>query len=142
MPLVSLFILSAIVLLSGPAHAMTIVEFDKMDVNDRDEYKPDLIVGAERVLREAGHPDQTQRVHKLFTEIARGDDISTGIAEFEIILAKLRVRDLERLQKDANARRLEVEDAMAVTLRNHQQRARNDLSEIGGIFWGITNRGS
>jgi len=108
---------AAAISVSGPAQAMTIVEFDKMSDDDQNEYVADLVVGAQKVLREAGQYDLVIKVHKLFTDIHPGDKISDGMSDFAILLAKARVADDLRTQKDPNARRLEVEDAMALTLR-------------------------
>jgi hypothetical protein len=41
------------------------------------------------------------------------------MAEFELILARARVADLKNIEKDPKAARLEVEDAMALTLEKN-----------------------
>jgi hypothetical protein len=117
-PVVGIVLLT-LVLSGSAAQAMTIIQFDKMSDDDQNEYVADLVVGAEHVLTGAGHPEQAAQVHKLFTDIKPGDKISDGMADFAILLAKARVADDLRVQKEPNARRLEVEDAMALTLRKN-----------------------
>jgi hypothetical protein len=106
-------------LLSGAVQAMEIQQFDKMADDDQDEYVGDLVAGAMKVLRDAGQSDKATQVRNLFAVIKPGDQISDGMAEFEIILAKTRLADVTRLQKNPQARRLEVEDAMAITLKRN-----------------------
>jgi hypothetical protein len=117
-PLVAV-IASSTFFLSGAVQAMTIVQFDKMADDDQDAYVADLVVGAGKVLRESGQADKAAQVRNLFVVIKPGDQISDGMAEFEIILAKSRLADLKRRQKDPNARILEVEDAMVITLKRN-----------------------
>jgi hypothetical protein len=109
----------ASIIMGNAAQAMTIIQFDKMADDDQDGYVADLVVGAQNVLSAARHPEQTAQVHKLFTEIKPGDKISDGMYDFAIVLAKGRVADDLRIQKETNARRLEVEDAMALTLKKN-----------------------
>jgi hypothetical protein len=101
------------------AHAMTIVAFDQMADDDQDEYVADLVVGTQHVLDAAGRHQESVKVHDLFTRIKPGDKISDGMSDFEILLPKARVADDLRVQNEPNARRLEVEDAMALTLRKN-----------------------
>jgi hypothetical protein len=117
--------LSAVLLLYAAAlfavqtRAMTIFRFDHMAVDDQDEYVADLVVGAQNVLKQSGHSDLAQQVHTLFTKIKAGDRISDGMAEFEVLLAKGRLADAKRMEKDPNARPLEVEDVLALTLKKN-----------------------
>lgn len=55
----------------------------------------------------------------FFTDKSRGDQISLGMAEFEINLARAREADVRNRAKDPNAAGIEVEDAMAVTLKKN-----------------------
>ena len=48
-----------------------------------------------------------------------GDDAPIGAIEFERNLARARLADIRNLEKDPRADRLEVEDAMAVTLKKN-----------------------
>ncbi len=112
--------LSAAMFFIGAAQAMEIRQFDKMAEDDQNEYVAELIVGAQQVLKEAGNPDLAGQVHTLFTTKKNSaDQISLGRAEFEANLARAREADERRIGSDPNARRLEVEDAMIVTLRKN-----------------------
>ena len=57
------------------------------------------------------------KIHKLFVTILPGDRDPVGAVEFERNLARARVADIENLEKNPRADRLEVEDAMFVTLK-------------------------
>ena len=111
-------ILSA-VFLSVAAHAMTIVQFDKMASEDKGEYIGRLVGGAGQVFKDEGRADLAAQVDHLFTTTLPGDKITIGIGEFQLNLARARVADSERIAKDPNAHRLEVEDAMLVTLQKN-----------------------
>jgi len=103
-----------------PLQAMEIQQFDKMADKDQDEYVGELVVRAERVLRDAGRRDLAVQLNKLFTEHQDpADKISLGMAEFQMILARGRVFDLRSILQDPKALRLHVEDAMALTLKPH-----------------------
>jgi hypothetical protein len=106
-------------LLAGTAHAMEIRDFDRMVKSDQNEYVADLVIGAQTVLKQTGHPELATKVRDLFRIIKPGDQISDGMAEFEIILAKTRLAEATRLEKDPNARHLEVEHAMSITLKRN-----------------------
>jgi hypothetical protein len=100
--------LSAAMLFTGVAQAMQIQQFDKMADPDQGEYIAELVQGAEKVLTEVGKPDQAAQIHQLFTTKKNpGDEISLGMAEFEMNLARARVADVKRVESDPNARRLE-----------------------------------
>jgi Mlc titration factor MtfA (ptsG expression regulator) len=99
-----------------PAQAMQIPQFDKMALQDQADYIHLLVDGAQKVLIEQRKDDLAAKVHKLFTEVPRGDSGSLGITEFERNLDRARLADIRNLEKDAHALRIEVEDAMAATL--------------------------
>ena len=86
---------------------------------DQSDYIVVLIQGAQKVLIQTGRKDLADKVHKLFTTTIPGDDAPIGSVEFESNLARARAADLRNLQKDPRAARLEVEDAMAVTLKKN-----------------------
>jgi hypothetical protein len=112
--------MSAAMLFTSAAQAMEIWQFDKMADQDQSDYIGDLIVGAEKVLTDEGRPDLAAQVEHLFTTKDPGDANTIGMVEFERNLALARVADAKRAEKDPNAQRVEVEDAMAVTLqKNH-----------------------
>ena len=117
--LVAAFMLVAM-LLPNRAQALPIVQFDKMAVADQSDYVGLLIGGAEQVLNDEGRADLPAKVEELFTTTDPGDKHTIGMVEFEINLARAREADAKRVLSDPNAPRLEVEDALAVTLlKNH-----------------------
>jgi hypothetical protein len=125
---------STVLLFGSATQAMTIVQFDKMSDDDQDEYVADLVVGAIRVLDSAEQHDPSIKVHKLFTDIKPGDKISDGMSDFAILLAKARVADDLRVQKEPHARRLEVEDAMALTLRKNGVEVPDSFFTVNASF--------
>jgi hypothetical protein len=112
-------VISTAMLLAGTAQAMEIRKFDKMADQDQAEYVGRLIQAAEQTLTTAGKPQLATQVHRLFLTIPSGDEMSLGMTEFERNLALARVSDAKRAQGDPNARRLEVEDALFVTLKKN-----------------------
>jgi len=116
---ISAAILSAVMLLSGSARAMTIVQFDKMADQDQADYIGDLIVGAEKVLMDEGKPALAAQVKHLFTTKDPGDKDVIGMIEIERNLAILRVHDIQDHQKKPDDPRLEVEDVFILTLHKN-----------------------
>ena len=104
-------------LLTGAAHTMEIQQFDKMGQDDRAEYVSELIQGAEKVLTAEGRADQAEQVAYLFRTNAPDGKLSIGMSDFMITLAKARLADSQRALQDPNAKRVRVEDAMAVMLK-------------------------
>ncbi len=111
--------LSAAMLVTSAAQAMEIRQFDKMAVQDQGDYVGLLVGGAEQVLKDEGRADLAAKVDHLFTTTLPGDAHTIGAVEFERNLALAREADVKRVEKDPNARRLEVEDAMIVTMRKN-----------------------
>src|SRR3984893_3177419 len=111
--------LSAAMLFTNAAQAMEIRQFDKMAIPDQGEYVGLLVQGAEQVLKDEGRTDLAAQVDHLFTTTDPGDAHTIGSVEFELNLALARVADAERAAQDPNAHRLEVEDAMLVTLKKN-----------------------
>jgi hypothetical protein len=112
--------LSASLLAASVAQAMEIRQFDKMAIADQGDYVGLLIGGAEQVLKAEGRADLAAQVEHLFTTTEPGDKFTLGMVEFERNLALAREADAKRVLSDPNAPRLEVEDAMAVTLRKNR----------------------
>jgi hypothetical protein len=75
--------------------------------------------GAQKVLIDQGQKNQATKVDSLFKEIPAGDKISLGLNEFNSNLELLRVAAAENAQKNPKGPRVEVEDAMAVTLHKN-----------------------
>jgi hypothetical protein len=111
--------MSAAMLLPSMVQAMEIRQFDKMAMPDQSDYVGLLVQGAEKVLKDEGRADLAAQVDNLFTTTDPGDAHTIGMVEFERNLALARAADADRVLKDPNARRLEVEDAMAVTLKKN-----------------------
>jgi hypothetical protein len=111
-------LVSAVMLFPVVTQAMQIRQFDKMAGPDQDAYVVELVQGAERVLNEAGKTADAQAIHKLFTTNDT-NGVSVGMNEFMLTLALARKADADRVIKDPNATRLEVEHAMIVTLKKN-----------------------
>ncbi len=110
---------SVALLWTSTAQAMEIQQFDKMSQDDRAEYISELISGAEKALTAEGKADQAEKIENLFTTNAPDGNTSIGMSQFMLDLAKARLADAQRALKDPNAHRLEVEDAMLVTLKKN-----------------------
>jgi hypothetical protein len=111
--------MSAALFLPNMVQAKQIQQYDKMADQDQAEYIAELVQGAEDVLTDAGRADQAAQVKKLFTTYLGNDRISVGLVEFNKNLVRARVADEQNVEKDPNATRLEVEDAMYVTLQKN-----------------------
>jgi hypothetical protein len=110
---------SVALLFSGTLQAMEIQKFDKMADADQDEYVAELVQGAEKVLIDAGKPDLAAEIHRLFTTRLGNDKTTIGSTEFGLNLARARVTDSKNILRDPSTRRIQVEDAMAVTLKKN-----------------------
>jgi hypothetical protein len=77
-----------------------------------------LIQGAEKVLTDEGRSDQAEQGATLFRTNAPDGNISIGMSDFMITLAKARLADAQSAQQYPDAKRVQVEDAMAVMLKN------------------------
>ena len=87
---------------------------------DQAEYVADLVIGAQQVLKNEGKAGLAEKVHRLFiTDRDPQADVSIGMVQFELLLARARVADLERIKRDPSAIRLEVEHAMILTLQKN-----------------------
>jgi hypothetical protein len=112
--------LSAAMFIAGAAQAMEIPQFDKMADQDQADYIQALVDGAQKVLKDEGRGDLAAKMDQLFAEIHHGDTMPLGMIEFEENLDRARVADAKNVIRDPSAQRIEVEDAMAVTLQaNH-----------------------
>jgi hypothetical protein len=125
-------VLATVTALATDAQAMEIRQFDKMADQDQARYIGDLIVGAERVLTDGGKPALATQVKHLFTTKNAGDADTIGMVEFERNLARARVADAKKAEAGSGSPRLDVEDAMAVTLK------RNGI-ELPNGFYTVTN---
>jgi hypothetical protein len=98
---------------------MTILQFDKLADQDQADYIGDLIIGAEKVMTDAGKAALAAQIKHLFTTKDPGDADTIGMVELERNIAITRVADLKRVQGNPTARRLEVEDALFITLKKN-----------------------
>ena len=127
-------ILSASLLGTSAAHAMEIQQFDKMENLDQGDYVGLLIGGAEQVLNDEGRADLAEKVVQLFTTTEPGDQDTLGIVEFVRNLARARLADARNVVKNPNTRRIEVEDAMAVTLKKNGIDLPQSFFTVGNDF--------
>jgi hypothetical protein len=111
--------LSAALLAASAAQAMEIEQYDKMSNDDESEYVALLVGGAEQAIKDEGRADLAAQVDHLFTTTDPGDAHTIGVVEFQMNLALAREADVKRAAQDPNAHRLEVEDAMLVTLKKN-----------------------
>ena len=121
-------------LLPGAAQAMEIRQFDKMAIQDQGNYIQALVDGAQKVLNDEGQRDLAIKVDQLFSETHHGDTMPLGMIEFENNLALARVADAKRVIKDPSARRLEIEDAMIVTMRKNGIELPPSFLTVAGNF--------
>lgn len=116
--LVAVF-MSAAMLLPNMVQAMEIQQYDKMSNDDQSEYVALLVGGAEQAFKDEGRADLAAQVDHLFTTTDPGDAHTIGVVEFQMNLALAREADDKRAAQDPSAHRLEVEDAMLVTLKKN-----------------------
>jgi hypothetical protein len=70
-------------------------------------------------LTNEGRTDLATQVHQLIMTTPPGDKMSLLMTEFERNLALARVEDAKNAVKNSNTQRIEIEDAMAVTLKKN-----------------------
>lgn len=127
-------LVAAAMVLPNIAQAMAIVQFDKMADQDQADYVVALVNGAEKILTDEGKPNLAAQVEHLFTTKNPGDADVIGMVEFERNLAIARVADAKRAAKDPHAPRVEVEDAMAVTLQKNHIDLPDSFFTVGSNF--------
>jgi hypothetical protein len=113
-------VLSAAMLVSGAARAMEIRQFDKMADQDQAEYLGDLIVGAEKVLADAGKPALAAKVKQLFTTKLGNDADTIGMVEVERNIAILRLDDFKHHEQKPNDPWIEIEDVFSFTMHKNE----------------------
>jgi hypothetical protein len=117
---------------ASAAQAMTIIQFDKMALQDQADYITALVNGAQKVLTDQRKDEIAVKTYKLMTDVRPGDTIPFGMIQFEENLDRARLFDAQTHAKDANAQRVEVEDAMAATLQ------KNGI-ELPDAFFAVNN---
>ena len=132
--LAATFILSAL-LLTNAAEAMPIQQYDRMSANDQADYTSLLVGGAEQVLKDAGRPDEAAQVEHLFTTRREaGDKITLGMVELELNMSVVRQADADNLVKNPNAKPVQVEIAMILTLKNNGIILPKNFIHVGDSF--------
>jgi hypothetical protein len=121
-------------LLSNAAEAMPIQQYDRMSAKDQADYTSLLVGGAEQVLKDAGRPEQAAQVEKLFTTRVAGDKITVGMVELELNMSVVRQTDADNLVKNPNAKPVQVEIAMILTLKNNGIIMPKSFIHVGDSF--------
>jgi hypothetical protein len=141
--LISVFVISILILFASTSNAVTFPVFDHMDSYAQAELIADMVDRTEKALRDDGKPDLALKTEQLFALVEPGDKISLGLVELERNVARARVVDLDRLKKDPNAQRVEVEDALFVTLKKNgielSSNALNSVLDAMASFHEMTN---
>jgi hypothetical protein len=112
--------LSAAMLFTGAAQAMKFSQFDKMTIDDQAEFIALMVDATQKALRNEGRSDFAAQIEHLFTTIDPGDSMSLGLVELERNVAQARLADVKGAEKDPKAQRLDVEDALFVTLEKNK----------------------
>jgi hypothetical protein len=125
--------ISAALMSTGFAQAMEIRQFDKMADEDKGRFIATLVEGAQKVLMDNSRSEKAAQVERLFNEVLPGDKIPVGLVQLQNNIAIARVADVKRASQNPNARRLAIEDAMAVTLK------KNGI-ELPQAFFAVANK--
>jgi hypothetical protein len=112
----SVVVALGILFLPASLRAMPFSQFEKMSIYAQAEFIAMMVDATVNALRTDGEADLANRVDTLFREILPGDKISLGIGVLEHNVAR-QSRRSRTSRKDPQARPLDVEDALLVTLR-------------------------
>src|SRR5665213_2969909 len=141
--LISVFWISVFALFASISNAATFPAFDHMDSAAQAEFIADMVDRTEKALRDDGKPDLALKTGQLFAHVEPGDKMSVGLVELEKNIAVVRVVDLDRLKKDPKAQRVDVEDALFVTLKKNgielSSNAMNSVLNAMASFHDMTN---
>lgn len=112
-------LLGIALVLMFPSHlcSMPIERFDRMPIEVQAEFIATMVDATEKTLRESGEAAKADTVARLFNEVKAGDTLPIGLIVLEENIARARVFDLERVQKDPGAQRVQVEQALFLTLK-------------------------
>lgn len=140
---ISALLISIVMFFASAANAVTFPVFDHMDSYAQAELIADMVGRTEQALRDDGKPDLSLKMEQLFALVESGDKMSVGLAELESNVARACVADLNRLAKDSKANRVEVEDALFVTLKKNgiemSSNAMNSVIHTMASFHEMTN---
>ncbi len=141
--LISVFAISIFVLFASTSNATTFPVFDHMNSSAQAEFIADMVDRTEKALRDDGKPDLALKTEQLFAPVEPGNKISPGLAELESNVASVRVVDLDGLKKDPKAQRVDVEDALFLTLKRNgidlSSNAMNSVINAMASFHALTN---
>ncbi|MGA7951786.1 MAG: hypothetical protein WCA45_16770, partial [Thiobacillaceae bacterium] len=90
-----------------------------MNIEAQSEFVAVMIDTTQKALKSDGRADFAAKMERLFTTIEPGDSMSLGLVEYVRNEARARLADAKRAEKDPHARRLDVEDALFVTLKKN-----------------------
>lgn len=128
---IAVFLISIFMLFATTSNAVTFPVFDHLDSDTQAEFIAAMVDRTEQALRDDGKPDLALKTEQLFAQGKPTDPLSMGLAELESNVARARVADLDRLKNDPKAKRLDVEDALFVTLKkNGIELSRNGLGSV------------
>jgi hypothetical protein len=135
--------LPAAMLLPGTAQALDFRQFDRMDMYAQSEFVAVMIDTTQKALKGDGRADFAAQMEHLFTTIEPGDSMPLGLAEYALNEPRARLADAKRAEKDPNSRRLDVEDALFVTLKKNgivmSRKAMNSVIDAMAHFHAETN---
>jgi hypothetical protein len=94
-------------------------KFDRFNSVGQAECLANMVQMTMLAFRNEGRADLAYQVDKLFTTTEPGDASPLGIVEVLRNVALARVADLKRFSKDPQAARIQVEDALFVTLKKN-----------------------
>jgi hypothetical protein len=99
--------------------AATFHQFDHMNSDAQAEFVARMLDETEKALIREGNAAAAAQMDHLFTTVLPGDHMAVGLVEYERNEARARVFDAQRAEKDPKAERLDVEDALFVTLKKN-----------------------
>ena len=100
-------------------NAIGFEKFDRFNSVGQAECLANMVQMTMLAFRNEGRADLAEQVDKLFTTTEPGDASPIGIVEVLRNVALARVADLKRFSKDPQAGRIQVEDALFVTLKKN-----------------------
>jgi len=113
--------LALVIALSFPSfvNAIGFDQFDRYNSAAQGACLANMVQMTKLALRNKGRSDLADQVDNLFTTTEPGDTSPLGIIEVIRNIDRARVADYKRLNQDRQARRIQVEDALFVTLKKN-----------------------
>jgi hypothetical protein len=94
-------------------------QFDRYNSAAQGECLAHMVQMTKLAFRNEGRADLAEQVDKLFTTTEPGDTSPLGVIEVVRNIAIARVADLKRVKENPQARRIQVEDALLLTLKKN-----------------------